>query len=180
MLMSRPSSAGIMMTASRGQTRGADVAFQAQNLVQTQLHRIDEQLQRQFQLRGGFAFDDPGFHVTLKSYWFTQFYVRILSTVAAGFSLRLHRLRRLCHQKYLYLRGAPSAAATNQRKLLLFSLFAFYPFRPGFFPYFFFPSSFRWYSRALNFNWRRRRLTFTSGNCTRSSSYLSQGSRSGH
>ena len=44
---------------------GADVAFQAENLVQTQLHRIDEQLQRQFQLRGGFAFDDPGFHVTL-------------------------------------------------------------------------------------------------------------------
>ena len=69
MLMSRPSSPGIMLTASRGQTRGADVALQAENLVQTQLHRIDEQLQRQFQLRGGFAFDDPGDHVTFKSYF---------------------------------------------------------------------------------------------------------------
>ncbi len=50
-----------------GADLGADVALQAQNLVQAQLHRIDEEFQRQFQLRGGFAFDDPGFHVTLRS-----------------------------------------------------------------------------------------------------------------
>ena len=69
MVMSRPSSVGIMMTASRGQTLAQMSHFRHENLVQAQLHRIDEQLQRQFQMRGGFAFDDPGYHVTFKRYF---------------------------------------------------------------------------------------------------------------
>ena len=69
MVMSRPSSPGIIADRLPGADCGADVALQAQNLVQAQLHRIDEQLQRQFQLRGGFAFDDPGYHVTFRSYY---------------------------------------------------------------------------------------------------------------
>ena len=60
MLMSRPSSPGIILTASRGQTVAQMSHFRHENLVQAQLHRIDEQRERQFQVGGGFAFDDPG------------------------------------------------------------------------------------------------------------------------
>ncbi len=103
MVMSRPVVAGNNADGLPGADPGADVALQAQNLVQAQLHRIDEQRQRQFQLRLGFAFDHPGFHVmfTRLYEWFTQLYVRILSTVAAGFSLRQHRLKACATKDFI-------------------------------------------------------------------------------